>query len=124
LILTNKQLDVYLEEHNDWSIVNEKLSKTFKFSNFIQAFGFMTEVAITSEAMDHHPEWSNVYNRVEINLITHSEGGITKLDTEIASPTPIKRIGSLRESEIANKTPPLAVPSSLVTASPDRLMDL
>ena len=84
MILTNKQLDVYLEEHNDWSIVNEKLSKTFKFSNFIQAFGFMTEVAITSEAMDHHPEWSNVYNRVEINLITHSESGITKLDTELA----------------------------------------
>ena len=68
MILTNKQLNVYLEELNDWSIVNEKLSKTFKFSNFIQAFGFMTEVAITSEAMDHHPEWSNVYNRVEINL--------------------------------------------------------
>ena len=84
MILTNKQLNVYLEEHNDWSIVNEKLSKTFKFSNFIQAFGFMTEVAITSEAMDHHPEWSNVYNRVEINLITHSEGGITKLDIELA----------------------------------------
>ena len=84
MILTNKQLNVYLEEHNDWSIVNEKLSKTFKFSNFIQAFGFMTEVAITSEAMDHHPEWSNVYNRVEINLVTHSEGGITKLDIELA----------------------------------------
>ena len=84
MILTNKQLNVYLEEHNDWIIVNEKLSKTFKFSNFIQAFGFMTEVAITSEAMDHHPEWSNVYNRVEINLVTHSEGGITKLDIELA----------------------------------------
>ena len=84
LILSNKQLYECLEELNDWSIVNEKLSKSFKFSNFIQAFGFMTKVAITSEAMDHHPEWSNVYNRVEINLITHSEGGITKLDTELA----------------------------------------
>ena len=84
MILSNKQLYEYLEELNDWSIVNEKLSKSFKFSNFIQAFGFMTEVAITSEAMDHHPEWSNVYNRVEINLITHSEGGITKLDIELA----------------------------------------
>jgi len=84
LILSNKQLYECLEELNEWSIVNEKLSKSFKFSNFIQAFGFMTKVAITSEAMDHHPEWSNVYNRVEINLITHSEGGITKLDTELA----------------------------------------
>jgi|TARA_B110000977_G_scaffold32317_1_gene42884 4a-hydroxytetrahydrobiopterin dehydratase len=84
LILSNKQLNEYLEDLNGWSVVNEKLSKTFKFSNFIQAFGFMTQVAITSEAMDHHPEWSNVYNRVEINLVTHSEGGITKLDIELA----------------------------------------
>ena len=84
MILSNKQINEYLEDLNGWSVVNEKLSKTFKFSNFIQAFGFMTQVAITSEAMDHHPEWSNVYNRVEINLVTHSEGGITKLDIELA----------------------------------------
>ena len=84
MILSNKQLNECLEDLDGWSIENEKLSKTFKFSSFIEAFGFMTQVAITSEAMDHHPEWSNVYNRVEINLITHSEGGITKLDTELA----------------------------------------
>ena len=93
MILSNKQLNECLEELNDWSIVNEKLSKTFKFANFIQAFGFMTEVAITSEAMDHHPEWSNVYNRVEINLITHSEGGITELDAELA-----KKIDTINSS--------------------------
>jgi 4a-hydroxytetrahydrobiopterin dehydratase len=84
LILSNKQLNECLEGLNGWSVVNEKLSKTFKFSSFIQAFGFMNQVAMTSEAMDHHPEWSNVYNRVEINLVTHSEGGITKLDIELA----------------------------------------
>jgi|TARA_B110000259_G_scaffold47278_1_gene55068 4a-hydroxytetrahydrobiopterin dehydratase len=84
LILSNKQLNECLEDLDGWSIENEKLSKTFKFSSFIQAFGFMTQVAITSETMDHHPEWSNVYNRVEINLVTHSEGGITKLDIELA----------------------------------------
>jgi 4a-hydroxytetrahydrobiopterin dehydratase len=84
LILSNKQLNECLEDLYGWSIENEKLSKTFKFSSFIQAFGFMTQVAITSETMDHHPEWSNVYNRVEINLVTHSEGGITKLDIELA----------------------------------------
>ena len=84
MILSNKQLNECLEDLDDWSIENEKLSKTFKFSSFIQAFGFMTQVAITSETMDHHPEWSNVYNRVEINLVTHSEGGITKLDIELA----------------------------------------
>ena len=84
MILSNKQLNEYLEDLDGWSIENEKLSKTFKFSSFIQAFGFMTQVAIISETMDHHPEWSNVYNRVEINLVTHSEGGITKLDIELA----------------------------------------
>jgi 4a-hydroxytetrahydrobiopterin dehydratase len=84
LILSNKQLNECLEDLDGLSIENEKLSKTFKFSSFIQAFGFMTQVAITSETMDHHPEWSNVYNRVEINLVTHSEGGITKLDIELA----------------------------------------
>ena len=84
MILSNKQLNECLEDLDGWSIENEKLSKPFKFSSFIQAFGFMTQVAITSETMDHHPEWSNVYNRVEINLVTHSEGGITKLDIELA----------------------------------------
>ena len=84
MILSNKQLNECLEDLDGWSIENEKLSKTFKFSSFIQAFGFMTQVAITSETMDHHPEWSNVYNRVEINLVTHSQGGITKLDIELA----------------------------------------
>ena len=57
---------------------NKKLSKVFKFSDFAQAFEFMSLVAIIAETMDHHPEWSNVYNKVEINLVTHSEGGITQ----------------------------------------------
>ena len=58
--------------------------KNLNLKGFIQAFGFMTEVAITAETMDHHPEWSNVYNRVIVNLSTHSEGGITILDKELA----------------------------------------
>ena len=53
----------------------------------------MTEVAITAETMDHHPEWSNVYNKVEVNLITHSEGGITKLDIDLA-----KKIDTINNS--------------------------
>tara|TARA_B110000967_G_C18899661_1_gene573718 strand:+ start:5960 stop:6235 length:276 start_codon:yes stop_codon:yes gene_type:complete len=84
LILSTKQLKEFLEEHNDWAVVNERLTKKFKFKDFTQAFGFMTQVAIISEAMDHHPEWLNIYNSVDINLITHSEGGITNLDTELA----------------------------------------
>ena len=83
-IKTLKKLNENLKELDDWNIVKGRLSKEFKFKGFTQAFGFMTEVAITAETMDHHPEWSNVYNKVEVNLITHSEGGITKLDIDLA----------------------------------------
>ena len=70
----------------DWEMVEgrDAIKKTFTFKDFNEAYGFMTRVALKADQMDHHPEWSNVYNRVEINLITHSEGGITKLDTELA----------------------------------------
>jgi len=84
LILSNQQLENQLKELEDWNIKNKKLFKAFKFSDFAQAFEFMSLVAILAEAMDHHPEWSNVYNEVEINLVTHSEGGITQLDIDLA----------------------------------------
>ena len=67
-----------------WSVKEEKLNREFKFPNFILAFGFMTQVAILAEKADHHPEWSNVYNRVVINLTTHDAGGISKKDFELA----------------------------------------
>ena len=84
MILTNSELNEVLKALDGWKIVDNQLSKEFKFKGFIQAFGFMTEVAMTAETMDHHPEWSNVYNRVIVNLSTHSEGGITILDKELA----------------------------------------
>jgi 4a-hydroxytetrahydrobiopterin dehydratase len=67
-----------------WSIDDGKLRRTFKFSDFVEAFGFMAKVAILAEKMDHHPEWSNVYNRVDVQLTTHDAGGITELDFELA----------------------------------------
>jgi 4a-hydroxytetrahydrobiopterin dehydratase len=85
MILSDKQLELHLNELNDWTIQNGKLNKVFKFSDFAQAFEFMSLVAIIAETMDHHPEWSNVYNKVEINLVTHSEGGITQLDIDLAN---------------------------------------
>ena len=85
MILSDKQLELHLNELNDWTIQNGKLNKVFKFSDFAQAFEFMSLVAIIAETMDHHPEWSNVYNQVEINLVTHSEGGITQLDIDLAN---------------------------------------
>jgi 4a-hydroxytetrahydrobiopterin dehydratase len=73
-----------LDELPGWSPVNEKLHREFKFGNFVEAFGFMTSAAIESEKMDHHPEWFNVYSKVVVDLTTHSAGGITELDFELA----------------------------------------
>ena len=84
MILSDRQLESGLKELTDWSFRDEKLFKEFKFLDFAQAFEFMSLVAIVAETMDHHPEWSNVYNSVEINLVTHSEGGITQLDIDLA----------------------------------------
>lgn len=67
-----------------WSIKDGKLHKSLIFADFAQAFAFMTDVAREAEALDHHPEWFNVYNRVVIDLTTHDAAGITALDFELA----------------------------------------
>ena len=77
------KLNENLAEH-PWVIDNDKLHKEFRFANFIEAFGFMTRSAIIAQEMNHHPEWSNVYNRVVIDLTTHEAGGISSLDFELA----------------------------------------
>lgn len=69
-----------------WKEENNKLSRTFMFKNFIEAFGFMTRVALVAEKMNHHPEWSNVYNKVEIHLTSHDAGDIvTDKDKKLAA---------------------------------------
>lgn len=68
-----------------WEIENGKLHRSFTFADFAQAWGFMTDVAREAEALDHHPEWSNVYNRVSMDLVTHDAGGITDLDFQLAA---------------------------------------
>lgn len=60
------------------------IAKTFKFGGFDDAWGFMTRVAIKAQSMDHHPDWSNAYNKVEVELSTHDAGGVTELDIELA----------------------------------------
>lgn len=62
----------------------EAIFRSFKFADFNQAFGFMTRVAIRAEQLDHHPEWFNVYNRVEVTLTTHDADGLTELDVTLA----------------------------------------
>jgi len=74
-----------LAELGKWQFENGKLRREFKFKDFVRAFGFMTSVAIEAEKMDHHPEWSNVYGKVSVALVTHSAGGVTDLDFKLAA---------------------------------------
>ena len=82
--LSEAELTARLAEVPGWQIINGKLQKTFTFSTFVTAFGFMASVALLAEALNHHPEWSNVYNRVTIALTTHDVGGISQLDFALA----------------------------------------
>jgi 4a-hydroxytetrahydrobiopterin dehydratase len=68
-----------------WSLAEGKLYKAFQFKDFVSAFGFMTQVALVAESINHHPEWCNVYNRVVVSLSTHDVGGITTLDFTLAA---------------------------------------
>jgi 4a-hydroxytetrahydrobiopterin dehydratase len=69
-----------------WKEENNRLSKTFEFPDFITAFGFMSRVALVAEKMNHHPEWTNVYNKVTIHLSTHDAGNmVTEKDRQLAA---------------------------------------
>ncbi len=63
----------------------DAITKSFRFADFNTAFAFMTRAALVAEKMDHHPEWFNVYNRVEVTLATHDAGGVTELDVKLAA---------------------------------------
>ena len=69
-----------------WVLAEDGASiwKTFRFKNFVQAFGFMSECALHAEKLNHHPEWFNVYNKVDVTLSTHDAGGLTRRDIELA----------------------------------------
>jgi len=82
--LSSEAVTLHLAELDGWSLEEGKLHRELRFESFEAAFGFMTAVAAEAEAMDHHPEWFNVYSRVEIWLVTHDAGGLTELDFELA----------------------------------------
>ncbi len=95
--LSQAEIDQHLAEVNEnlsedaqWQIVEGKLVKQFVFKNFIQAFGWMTQVAMHAEKLIHHPEWSNVWNKVDVALVTHDVDGISDLDFKM-----IKRMEKL-----------------------------
>ena len=82
--LDAESLEEALRGREAWELIDGKMHREFKFKNFSQAFGFMTRVAFEAHCLDHHPEWSNVYSRVNIHLVTHDADGITSLDIELA----------------------------------------
>lgn len=72
------------QELPNWDVQNGKLHREFLFADFIEAFGFMSRVALLAERYDHHPEWFNVYRKVIVDLVTHDVGGISSKDIELA----------------------------------------
>lgn len=85
-LLTPDALKAALASLEGWSLTADQafIERTFKFDDFSAAWGFMSRAAIAAEVLDHHPNWSNVYNRVDVHLQTHDAGGVTALDIELA----------------------------------------
>lgn len=84
--LERSQIEAALLQLAGWNLEEDAqaIRREFKFKNFSEAFSFMTRSALAAEKMDHHPEWSNVYNKVDVRLTTHSAGGVTALDIDLA----------------------------------------
>ena len=82
--LSDNEIQANLKTLPQWQLKEGKLYRQWKFANFVEAFGFVTKVALLAERANHHPEWRNVYNRVEIELTTHDAGGISAKDFMLA----------------------------------------
>ena len=83
--LTDREIEQRLAHLPDWQLQDGKLWRKFKFKNFVESFSFMTSVALLAEKYDHHPEWLNVYDKVEIWLTTHIASGISERDFNLAT---------------------------------------
>lgn len=85
-MLSPAQLTSFLSDHPAWSVdAKGMLHRDLVFADFSEAFGFMSRVALEAEKLNHHPNWSNVYNRVQVALTTHDAGGLTELDLQLAA---------------------------------------
>jgi 4a-hydroxytetrahydrobiopterin dehydratase len=82
--LNDRELDQELSKLPEWKLNAGKLHREYAFADFVAAFGFMASAALVAQAMDHHPEWLNVWNKVRVDLMTHDAGGITLLDVKLA----------------------------------------
>jgi 4a-hydroxytetrahydrobiopterin dehydratase len=84
-LLSQKDVEGRLEAHPAWTCSGGNLHREFRFADFSEAFGFMARVALVAEKLDHHPDWSNVFDRVVVSLHTHDAGGLTDLDFRLAA---------------------------------------
>ena len=84
-VLESAALQAVLAEHPDWRLDGASLKRTLQFADFSEAFGFMTRVALTAERLDHHPDWSNSWNRVEVAVTSHDQGGVTGRCVELVA---------------------------------------
>lgn len=84
LPLSPAEIEALRDQLPEWNLVNGKLHRQFQFADFSAAFAFMVRVALLAEQLGHHPEWSNVWNRVTIELTTHDTGGLSSLDRDLA----------------------------------------
>ncbi len=94
--LSDAEIPARLASLPGWSLAGGKLHREFVFRDFSEAFGFMTRAALVAEKKDHHPDWSNVWNRVVVDLSTHDAGGITSLDFDLAAA--MSRLAGLQSS--------------------------
>lgn len=84
-VLSEAEIAAALADHPGWSYADDALHRSFEFENFVAAFGFMASVALIAEKLDHHPDWSNVYNRVQVAISTHDRGGVTDIDLDFVA---------------------------------------
>ena len=84
-LLADNEIRKWLESHRSWELDGPMLRRSLEFADFSEAFAFMTRVALMAEKADHHPEWFNVYNKVDVAITTHDVGGLTRLDIEFAT---------------------------------------
>ena len=83
--LTDTEIAKHMKALPEWELGDDRIKRTFRFEDFVEAFGWMSSVALVAERMNHHPEWKNVWATVEVELSTHDAGGLTELDMKLAA---------------------------------------
>ena len=83
--LSENEMAEAMTERPRWELRGDRIARTFRFADFVTAFGWMASMALVAERMNHHPEWRNVYGTVDVELSTHDAGGLTPLDFELAA---------------------------------------